>query len=201
MAQGRKGQKRAPRKQPPVDDDLNMLASVIAEYQLDNTAYGWFRPLWKNGLNAAALARDAARAPGVADGLGMAAERDAMALLDRGLVEPDLYEKCGAVYTALVQPKINTNTCRLLAVGLRCMQLSIARSDGGGTVYNELLIPVFLPLDPKHVELLVLEHRCKDAIGTTSHLKGDRNDRQRSAFRIAWQRGLYLAAYAISPAF
>lgn len=200
MAQTRKGKKRPPRK-PEVDDDLQMLASVIGEFQLDNTAYGWFRPPWRDGLNAAALAREAARAPGVADAIGLAAESDAANLLDHGLGEPDLYEKAGSIYAALIAPKINTNTARLLAIALRCVQLRVARSDGGGSVYNELLIPVFLPLDPKHIADLVLEQRCRDSIGTTHQLQGDRNDRQRQAFRIAWERGLYLAAYSLPPAF
>lgn len=197
--QVKKGGQRAPRK-PDLDDDLHHLASVIGEFQLDNTAYGWFRSPWRDGMNAMLLAREVAKAPGVADGLGMSVEGDAMKLLEHGLVEPNLYELAGSVYTALVQPKINTNTVKLLAVALRCLQLRIARSDGGGVVYNELLIPVFLPLEPKYIEHLVLEYRCRDAIGTTHHLRSDRNDRQREAFRIAWQRGLYLAAYSIPPA-
>ena len=201
----RKGKKRPPRK-PEIDEDLSMLASVIGEFQLDNTAYGWFRPPWRDGLWAVALALGAARAPGVADGIGLAAEQDAAKLLDWFIdkshkAPDDLYEQAGSIYSALVQPKINTNTARLLAAALRCLQLKLARSDGGGAVYNEVLIPAFLPLEPKHVASLVLLYRCNDAIGTSHHLKGDHNDRQRQAFRIAWERGLYLAAYSLPPAY
>lgn len=178
-----------------------MLASVIGEFQLDNNAYGWFRPPWRDGANAVKLTHAVAQAPGIADGIGLAAERDAAKLLSEPWIDPNLYERAGSIYNALVQPKINTNTARLLAAGLRCMQLKLARSDGGGAVYNEVLIPVFLPLEPKHTASLVLQHRCLDAIGTSHHLKGDRNDRQRQAFRIAWERGLYLAAYSLPPAY
>lgn len=205
MVRERKGKRRPAPKQPPVDDDLNMLASVIGEYQLDNTAYGWFRPPWRDGRQAAGLALAAARAPGVADGLGLVTERDAAELLEGFLLnrseESGVYERAGSIYSALVQPKINTNTARLLAAALRCMQLKLARSDGGGAVYNEVLIPVFLPLEPKLVEKIVLLYRCMDAIGTSHNLHGDHNDRQRQAFRIAWERGLYLAAYSLPPAF
>ncbi len=205
MTKERKGKKRPSRK-PEIDDDLTMLASVIGEFQLDNTAYGWFRPPWRDGLWAVSLAFSAARAPGIADGLSLIAEQDAAKLLDWFLdknhkMPDDVYEKAGSIYNALVQPKINTNTARLLAAALRCLQLKIARSDGGGAVYNEILIPVFLPLEPKLVVDLVLQCRCHDAIGTSHQLQGDRNDRQRQAFRIAWQRGLYLAAYSLPPAY
>jgi hypothetical protein len=46
----------------------------------------------------------------------------------------------------------------------------------------------------------ILEHRCRDSIGTTAVFQGDSNDRQRGAFRTAWSRGLYLAAYSLPAA-
>lgn len=206
--QKRKGKKRAaPKVRPEIDEDLHTLASVIAEYQLDDNAYGWFRPPWRNGAEAAKLAAEVAFSPGVFDGVGRPEEKEAAQLVVYGTWSSatpppsDAYEHAGRLYTFFVQSKMNTNTARLLGAALRCMQLKLARSDGGGAVYNEILIPMFLPLEPRAVADLMLEHRCRDSIGTTAHLQGDRNDRQRSAFRIAWERGLYLAAYAIPRAF
>lgn len=199
--QKRKGKKRAaPKVRPEIDEDLHTLASVIAEYQLDDNAYGWFRPPWKDGRNAALLAAHTAYTSTVYDGVRHSEESAAFALI-RSDWDENAYELAGTLYTFFVQSKMNTNTARLLGAALRCMQLKIARSDGGGAVYNEILIPMFLPLEPRAVADLMLEHRCLDSIGTTAQLQGDRNDRQRSAFRIAWQRGLYLAAYAIPRAF
>lgn len=115
-----------------------------------------------------------------------------------GLME--LYERAGLLYQEFTYPKMNTDAARLLAAGLRCVQLKLANSHGGGAVYNEILIPTFLSLEPGKVEDLVLEARCRDAIGTTHQLQGDKDDRKRQAFTTAWKRGLYLAAYSIRPA-
>jgi len=204
MTAGRKPKKRAPGRPKLLDDDLTLLASVIDEYRLDDTAYGWFRPPWRDGLNAMRLAREAAESPGIAlEALGLPSEREAVDILYNHAPGDGstIYERAGKAYCALVQPKVNTNYARLLAAALRCLQIKLARSDGGGTVYNEILIPVFLPLEPSSVEQLVMQHRCVDAIGTTPSLQGDHNDRQRQAFRIAWERGLYLAAYSLPPAY
>lgn len=207
MGQVRKGRRRA-RKETPIDENLSILASVLAEYQLDNNAYGWFRPPWRNGQNAARLAMDAAA---LVDKLSPAntvpwwsAEpytNEVTDLIEEQPLGEQTYEKAGEIFKAILSSRTNTPAGLLLAAAMRCLQLRIARSDGGGAVYNELLIPVFLPIEPARVEKLVLEHRCIDSIGVSRHLVGDRNDRQRSAFVIAWQRGLYLAAYSLPPAF
>ena len=178
------------------------LASVIAEYQLDNNAYGWFRPPWRDGRNAIDLARAAVALftylpPNLSEILAILDD----AKHDASPSRVATYELAGEMYRQLVQPKIDTHANRLLAAALRCAQIKLANSDGGGHVYNEILIPAFLSIEPALVEDVVLEARCLDSIGTTHHLRGDRNDRQRSAFTTAWKRGLYLAAYAIPRAF
>lgn len=83
---------------------------------------------------------------------------------------------------------------------LRCLQALVAKSDGGGEVYNAILIGPFSTVLPEDVHNLVLEYRCRDSIGTTAELQNDANDRQRRAFSIAWKRGLYHAAYSLPPA-
>lgn len=191
------------RPQPRIleDPDLIHLASVLSEYQLDNNAYGWFRPAWRNGEWAIGLATAAAYAPGVFDGdrMTLLEEASIKTLIESPQRDGAVYERADAFHRALIQPKVNTNTARLLAAALRCLQLKIANSHGGGAVYNEVLIPAFLPIRPPLVEDLVLDFRCNDAIGTSRQLRNDRNDRQRSAFTTAWKRGLYLAAYSIQP--
>ncbi len=188
------------RKQPVLDDpELIELAAVLADYQLDNNAYGWFRPAWRDGECAIGLAVSAAQHADVFDGLNLALERETVMLLDEAPRDAWTYEKAGELYREFVQPKINTNTARLFAAALRCLQLKIANSHGGGAVYNEILIPAFLPIKPNLVEGIVLDFRCLDALGVTRHLNNTGADRQRAAFTIAWRRGLYLAAYSIQP--
>jgi hypothetical protein len=201
MAQGRKGKKRVA-KPPRVDEELAQLASVLAEMQLDNNAYGWFRIPWRDGVNAVLLAFGAARIDFDAIGLDTTLPADIDTILDAApRWDATIYELAGRAHQRLVSGRVNTNATHLFAAALRCVQLKIANSHGGGSVYNEVLIPAFLRVEPAKIESVVLHWRCVDAIGTSPTLKGDRNDRQRAAFTTAWKRGLYLAAYAIPPAF
>jgi hypothetical protein len=182
-----------------IDNELAQLAEVLAEMQLDNTAYGWFRPPWRNGHNAARLCSIAAFLAWDHHEPESTLVHNARRLIDSPTTA-DTYEQAGDQYRQLAFPKTG-NTFRLLATGLRCLQIHLANSHGGGVVYNELLIPAFLPIEPSVVDHVVLEWRCVDSIGTTHMLQGDRNDRQRAAFTTAWRRGLYLTAYALPPAF
>jgi hypothetical protein len=199
--------RRAKRKAAakPLDDELIELASVLAEYQLDNNAYGWFRPPWRNGDWATRLPLYVARLDSIFDETTREDLSKASAILSSygrtGLPNTLIYEEAGTIYRQMVQPKLNTPSAGLIAASMRCLQLFVSNSHGGGAVYNEVLIPAFLGIEPDLVENAVLEYRCLDSIGTTHILKGDRNDRQRAAFTTAWRRGLYLAAYALSPAF
>jgi hypothetical protein len=89
---------------------------------------------------------------------------------------------------------------RMLRASLRCLQVLIANSDGGGMVYNSILLGPFSGLTPSTVADTVLQYRCRDSIGVFPMLQGDGNDRLRRAFSIAWKRGLYMAAYSLPPA-
>jgi hypothetical protein len=199
--------RRAKRKAAakPLDDELIELASVLAEYQLDNNAYGWFRPLWRGGEWATKLPLHVACMSEIFDRDTKEELVKATALIngwDRtGLTPTLVYETAGKLYQQMVQPKLNTPSAGFIAASMRCLQLLVSNSHGGGAVYNEILIPAFLGIEPDLVENAVLEYRCLDSIGTTHILKGDRNDRQRAAFTTAWRRGLYLAAYSLPPAF
>lgn len=198
----RRCRKKRPRK-PTLDGGLMHLATMIAEYQLDNNAYGWFRLPWRDGINAVGLCRTAIDVVG--DLYPDDRVVDAKLLLTEAIQYPSvpssMYERAGDLAHYYMAGKINTNTAKLLIAGLRCLQLRISNSHGGGAMYNEWLVPTFLPIEVSRVEEIVLDWRCHDAIGTGHHLRGDRNDRRREAFVTAWRRGLYMAAYSIQPAF
>ena len=186
---GRKGIKRPERRARAADhdDELAELASVIAEYSLDNNAGGWFRPAWRDGWNAVGLALAACDL----------AAFDAEAMFLRGVCHQrvatnEIYETASDLWA--------TTHDKMARAALRCLQVLIAKSDGGGEVYNAILTKPFSEELPEDVFDLVLEYRCHDSIGTTAVLQGDLNDRQRRAFSIAWKRGLYLAAYSLPPA-
>jgi hypothetical protein len=160
------------------------LAAVIAEYTLDNNAENWFRMPWRDGWNAVELA--------------------VSAIVD---VTPDwwLIEKCekriiGSDTYEVAQEFMGLTPSRMTRAALRCLQVLVAKSDGGGEIYNAILLRPFAAVYPESVADFVLEYRCRDSIGTTSELKGDANDRLRRAFATAWRRGLYLASYSLPPA-
>jgi hypothetical protein len=184
----RKGIKRPPRRPQASDHDheLAELASVLSEYSLDSNAAGWFRPAWRDGWNAVELAAAACEDDGQAE---LAFLRGAC---ERHLATSEVYEIAGDYWA--------TAADKMLRTALRCLQVLIAKSDGGGEIYNAILVGPFSERLPEEVFDLVLEHRCRDSIGTTAQLQSDGVDRQRRAFTIAWKRGLYLAAYAIKPA-
>ncbi len=186
----RKGIKRPPRRPRAADHDgeLAELASALAEYSLDNNAHGWFRPSWRDGWNAVELATRA--------GVGFSHDEASTWLeeiYNRRNAHPSVY------WTAQDLLASNIST-KMIRAALRCLQALIANSHGGGEVYNAILVGPFSERLPEEVFDLVLEYRCRDSIGTTAQLQGDTNDRQRRAFSIAWNRGLYLAAYSLPPA-
>lgn len=204
---GRKTAKKPPPKAKlpyGIDDDLAKLASVIAEYQLDNNAHGWFVLPWRNGWNAARLAYEIwewncpkAGGPGVeANGDTRFAYEFAIKLLETRTAETFAY-----VHLEDLIANLKDSECdRRLRACLRCIQITIANSSGGGNAYNDVLRPVVEGLSEEDVVDFITEWRCHDAIGTGPQLTGDANDRQRHAFVIAWRKGLYHAAYSLPPA-
>lgn len=200
---GRKGPKRQPaardRKPAKLDDEMLELASVISEFQLDNNVFGWFRPPWRNGWCAVELAFEAwlllfrATSTEVSQGVG----RYFKVVVDRKLTSNESYMQASDDLTALSLH--GGDGAQMLMAAIRCYQVFLANSSGGGEVYNEILKRAFDSLDPIGIEDLILDWRCLDAIGTTPSLRQDANDRLRRAFITAWRRGLYLAAYSLPP--
>jgi len=201
VSRGRKGERRQVSTKPKADDeaDLAELAAVLSEYTLDNNAAGWFRPAWRDGWNAVELAIAACTddeideydAPALAFARGACMWRKPFPD-SQAWRSTNLYEAASDHWA--------TANDQMLRAALRCLQVMIANSDGGGEVYNAILLSPFAGRLPEDVFDLVLEHRCRDSIGTTAQLQGDAHDRLRRAFATAWKRGLYVAAYAIKPA-
>ena len=191
----RKGIKRPPRRPQAADHDheLAELASVLSEYTLDQNAEGWFKQPWNDGWNAVDLI---VAVDDRGDGYPSATGNWLRGVCDKREMLPRYYEEASDLLITLS----GLGRGRILRAGLRCLQVLIANSHGGGGVYNSVLVGPFSELAPEDVEDLVLEYRCRDSIGTTAQLQSDSNDRARRAFSIAWKRGLFKAAYAIKPA-
>lgn len=177
---------------------------MLDEHRLDNGVAGWLELPWRSGWNAASFAytsyeRFAHDDNGLID-------FDVRALLGRWVlnqyVAPSIYETADGIIAEVSIKTLHHNlkAARLLIAGFRCVQLTIANSSGGGVTYNDVLRTLFDRL-PDHWPAMLKDEmrtaRCMDAIGTHPTLMNDSNDKLRRAFCIAWDRGLYRAAYAL----
>ena len=199
----RKPPKKTHPKQPSkaeLDDELAELATMLDECRLDNNATGWFTVPWNEGWNAVGLAYamwDSTLEESLV--LDMAASDFLKELLEaHRLRKPQRLSGAETYWQASELIKGMPMKGSLYAT-LRCLQVTISHSSGGGQVFNDLLFNAIRDEVPDQLhEELVLEYRCRDAIGTTSVLQGDAFDRQRRAFSLAWRRGLYLASYSLA---
>lgn len=195
----RKSRKRTI-KQPDVDLDLAELARVLAEHSLEQNAAGWFELPWRSGWNVVRLLRELEGTPAALP-VGWPknnAVRAAVVFLDDCLAKGG--ERLNGAYWEVDDHKVATRGySRTLSCALRCVQLIIAKSAGDGQLYNDLLLYACENKSPDEIAPYVLDARCRDAIGVGVTLNNDKLDRQRRAFKIAWERGLYHAAYAIKP--
>ena len=177
----RKGPRRPRRRERASDDyELVELTTIIVEHTLDQNAAGWFLLPWRDGWNAVELAF---RASGESDGW---------------LEDVIQHRRANSEIYWISQEKQPASP--MLRLALRCLQVLVANSSGGGEVYNAILVTAFEAAWPETVAPLVLEYRCRDSIGVSAHIAGDENDRLRRAFSTAWKRGLYHAAYALPRA-
>ena len=184
-------------KQPQLDDELQELAVVLDEHRLEANAENWFSVPWRDGWNAVALASDFYGADDYTE--VTSEERHIWKWLETVIEKRDDRSHIYWEATEYLQQCTRFET-KYLSAALRCLQVLLANSSGGGTVYNAILkaasdklVPIQLHSD------IILEYRCCDAIGTTSVMQNDQHDRLRRAFVIAWQRGLYQAAYSLRP--
>jgi hypothetical protein len=184
----RRPAKKVHPKQPQIDDDLAELASVLDEYQRDKTSQGWLSVPWRSGWNAVLLALD------LSDRLDDGSDIDARHFLRDVLAKR---RDAGAYWEA--NEHLQSRPSDLITAALRCLQVTISNSSGGGEVFNVILGLALREFHPVLIEPSMLEWRCWDALGTGPTLQADAMDRRRRAFKIAWERGLFLAAYAIKP--
>jgi hypothetical protein len=188
----RKGPRRPPRRREIADPDLRDLANGIAECQLDRNSRSWFALPWRDPWNAVALAAELAQLDpdGLADLDGDAIAFVKVAIAARA-TDSETYWRADELLRM-------TQGAPLVSAALRCLQIVMSKSDGGGEVPSVILRVAYDRACAEGAfEDSIAEHRCRDAIGTTRELRGDRHDRLRRAFLIAWSRGLFRAIYAL----
>jgi hypothetical protein len=176
------------------DPDWDELAAVLAESKLDAGPAGWFTAPWRDGWNAVQLARDLAEL-----------ENDGWADYERAVdtflrVHVATRANDASTYYE-AEEYLRGSACYFQSAALRCLQLVISKSHGGGDVYNVVLRIAFdrektLP-SPERAADLVMEHRGYDTLDTTLMMQGEKYDRVRRAFQTAWNRGLYAVAAAL----
>ena len=191
----RRKPKKRPAGKPKIDDELAELATVLDEQGLDiDSVAAWFSIPWRDGWNAAWLARRAWTELAAPKAYCRALYIEII-IHERGrghAVDYDLYEGIDDWCQGL--PK--SADFDLLRGAGRCVQVIIARSDGGGHTFNEILRPKFEALmEPGRVADIVCQARRWDVVGDGGVVP----TRLMSAFNIAWGRGLYRAAYALQP--
>ena len=120
---------------------------MLDEHKLDNGVAGWFELPWRSGWNAARFAFES-HARFVDDDNGHI-DPHLRYLLGRWIsdqhVSPAIYEAADEAI-AEVSMKIlhhNLQAARLLLAGLRCVQLTIANSSGGGVTFNDVFRVLF----------------------------------------------------------
>lgn len=197
-----KARRRPLRKQSRLDDDLIELTEALAEWRADTQWPAWFAMPWNYGNNAVYLALSVANEEAKTD-LEQHLTVDAKNTLTSWVANIEMHNSGNY--------EIADGWCKTLKEGsalhaaFRCFQVMVARSDGGGRVYNDLLLAVFARIDPMPYANLVRVWREVDVTThATARLSGSNSDalnrsinRLGAAFRIAWGRGLYHVAYAL----
>jgi len=179
---------------------MRELMTVLAENKLDDFDAQFEAP-WRDGWNTVALLFEEAIARGidqVFEGPGWSAQL-ALWITDR-LVSPDVYRQAELMEVGalreLMTRAIDAYGLRAIALAARCAQLVTANTSAGGHAFNPLLKRFYSTVIATPTELKrIRKHRCNDAVGIER--EDHKNDRERRAFNIAWERGLYRAAYAI----
>lgn len=164
---------------------MRELLAVLVESKADYNVAGWLSVPWRDGWNAARLALNIT--------LG-SSEYNRIAgmhnLVDLMWVEGTRSARAYAELEEMLHEIRWSAATPALRAAMRCMQVVIANSDGGGHVENAILEGVVFG---EH-EQLMLDARRIDAVG---HDISPVGERRRQAFLTAWRKGLYRVAYAI----
>jgi hypothetical protein len=208
--QRRKPPKRKPGR-PKIDDDLAMLVSVLDSSAKAPWTENLFSIPWRDGWNAATLALDcyqrvrehASPAFGHTDEverfIDILRRRDD-SMLAYETIEMDRHQLWRLALLCAID--MDAKSLPFIIAGQRCIELKIANSHGGGTVYNDVWLRTFERLGEtaERFQDDIRYARCVDVTGLEPTLRNDKNDRLRRAFTIAWDRGLYQMAYALPRA-
>lgn len=183
----------------PYRDDLTHLAEMLDEHRLERNVSGWFTVPWRDGWCAIECACGCFTRN--FDQYNSPREHSIDDLLSNALrarkPSAELYYAAGEFLERIDTEEVSP----FLYAALRCLQMLISNSSGGGENYNVLLRRAFEKVQ-EPIELyedVVLEYRCRDAIGTTAVMQRDAHDDVRRAFAFAWHQGLFHAAYALKP--
>lgn len=177
--QGRKPPRR--KRAITLDPELIQIAELLDEQRLEKNAKGWLALPWRDGRCAAMLASYT----------GHRVERNTPQGIATGTT---ISRRLAASYWELddtLQSLLPIS--RFDRAGLRCLQVRAANSDGGGHIYNEILERISENLHEDDV----IEWRCRDALGHGTTPTAMADFRARHVFKLAWQRGLFHAAYAL----
>lgn len=173
-----------------------------------------FEAPWRFGLNAAWGIADYFKALHVAPHEPVPEEVHLVGLITRlhweavraagvhgwcGSISPiELYARAGDIIGLAHQIRYRDVA---IAFG-RAVQLYVARSDGGGFAYNDLLrqLEGSGDLREEAFDSSIREARALDAIGTRTMLQNDSFDPIRHAFTDLWQRRHYRLIYALPRA-
>jgi hypothetical protein len=203
-----KQQRRKPPRRPPpsafqeaaqVDAELLDLARVLDEHRLDTNAAGWLKLPWKNGWNAISLAWEIVLSGNDSwrwrtDGRDLSARE----MITRLAGEPASH-LTRRTYYAIDDRLANLEWSRsapAMRAVLRCTQLLLSNSHGGGAVYNDVLATI----SGSFSEAQMLVHRFNDVADLIGNEPITHEiEKLRNVFNIAWRRGLYHAAYALKP--
>lgn len=185
----RKGPRRKPRTE--IDSDIAQLLSVLEDELPPPTVAAWLSIPWRDGWNAAALALHIARATPEFDRVKDTWEKLEL-LHTQGRRTSETYN----ILDGILHTIRWSHATPALRVAARCMQIVIAKSDGGGQVENALLEQIVTDAN----ELVVRIARMCDALGLRIDEPSNQEiERRKAAFKTAWSRGLYRVAYAIPP--
>lgn len=191
----RKKARRPEAKPPKIDSDLLQIAQLLDEHRLETNEKGWFTLPWRDGENAVrlALAVYETQWPHIIGGAPVALWQIASDLQNTGIDQHLSYEQLDEYRYSM---PISHPLSKYIRAALRCRQLKISNSHGGGHVYNDVLV---LALYGDVTEAQVIEWRARDALNNTIGNTSQQWERARKTFELAWKRGLYHAAYAIKP--
>jgi len=191
--------RKAPKRKPPkvqLDDDMTELAVALAQYEIDEGAAGWLKMPWRSGWNAVRFAIDFAH-------VQQLYPEDEFIWLN-SLIPLGGAERW-AYWT--IQDFLEKSSGRwpMFHAAMRCAQIMLTdHGSGDGSIFNAVLTRPLVewraPADLTHYAQCMESARCRDSIGVGALNLNDGNDWLRSAFRIAWRRRLYGAAYALPPA-